>query len=245
METQKHISRIAAVADIHVCETDRGKHSELFRKVSEDADILLLCGDLTDTGKATEAEILAKELRACTIPVVAVLGNHDYELNQQEEIKKILKKDNFYLLDGESVIIGNVGFAGVKGFGGGFDRYMMPFHGEELNKIFVKEVVDEALKLDSALVRLEGHDDIKKIVLLHYSPIMATVVGEPEQIFPFLGSSHLAGPLNRREVTAAFHGHAHLGTLEGATTTGVKVFNVSQPILNRAGNTSGYYIFEI
>ncbi|TPE43029.1 metallophosphoesterase family protein [Pontibacter mangrovi] len=239
-------TRIAAVGDIHVRETDRGKWEEFFTKVSEEAEVLLLCGDLTDTGRTAEAEILADELKACSIPVVAVLGNHDYERDNQKSIRKVLLKQNVHMLDGDSVVIGDVGFAGVKGFGGGFDKGMLGMFGEPMIKSFVQEAVDEALKLDGALSRLESDNvDIKKIAVLHYAPIRATVEGEPEQIFPFLGSSRLAEPINRRGVVAAFHGHAHIGTLEGETSKGVKVFNVSKPILMKEGFDPPYYIFEV
>ncbi|MDX5437015.1 MAG: metallophosphoesterase, partial [Pontibacter sp.] len=190
--TKKSKTKIAAVGDIHVRETDRGKWEEFFAKVSEVADVLLLCGDLTDTGRTAEAEVLVDELKSCSIPVVAVLGNHDYERDNQKQIRKVLLKANVNLLDGDSVVIGDVGFAGVKGFGGGFDQGMLGMFGETMIKNFVQEAVDESLKLDGALARLDSdHTDIKKIAVLHYAPIKATVVGEPEQIFPFLGSSRL------------------------------------------------------
>lgn len=236
--------RIAAVGDIHIGDGDRGKWVECFRRISEQADVLLFCGDLTDHGLASEAEVLSEELRSCTIPVVAVLGNHDYEKDEQDAIKRILNHDNVHVLDGDSIVIGNIGVAGVKGFGGGFDKHMLPKWGEKMNKKFVQEVVDEALKLDQALARLDG-DNLKKIAIMHYSPISQTIVGEPEQIFPFMGSSYLAEPLERREVIAAFHGHAHIGTLSGETPRGVKVYNVSKPILQRAGFNPPIYILEV
>lgn len=248
-ENIRKITRIAAVGDIHVKETDQGKWKECFQSVSEKADVLLLCGDLTDTGKKKEAKVLAEELTACSIPVVAVLGNHDYENDQQDEIKQVLQSSNFHLLDGESIVINNIGFAGVKGFGGGFDRFMMPLFGEKMNKEYVLAATDESLRLDQALVRLdkEGREgeEIKKIVLLHYSPIKATVQGEPEELFPFLGSSHLVEPLERRQVLAAFHGHAHSGSLRGKTNSGVEVFNVAKPILLREGYSFPFYIYEV
>ena len=245
----KKTKRIAAVGDIHIKESDQGKWKECFHAVSEKADVLLLCGDLTDTGKKKEAKVLAEELTACSIPVVAVLGNHDYENDQQDDIRQVLASSNFHLLDGESIVIGDVGFAGVKGFGGGFDRFMMPMFGEKMNKEYVRAATEESLRLDQALVRLDkqGQDgeEIKKIVLLHYSPIKATVQGEPEELFPFLGSSHLVEPLDRRQVLAAFHGHAHSGSLRGETNGGVKVFNVAKPILVREGYTFPFYLFEV
>lgn len=245
MENSRKKTRIAAVGDIHVRESDHGKWVECFNVVSEQADVLLLCGDLTYSGHEAEAQVLAEELKACSIPVVAVLGNHDYEQDQHQEICKALAGENFHMLDGESVVIGNVGIAGVKGFGGGFDRYMMPMYGEQMNKQFVQEVVNDALRLDQALVRLGSSEDIKKIAILHYAPIRDTVVGEPAEIFPFLGSSHLEEPLNRRQIVAAFHGHAHLGTLEGKTSAGVKVFNVAKALLLKEGYKLPFFIFEL
>lgn len=243
---KKNKTRIAAVGDIHVRETDGGKWKEFFTQVSEKADVLLLCGDLTDTGRMTEAEILVDEMKACSIPVVAVLGNHDYERDHQDDIRKALVKENVHMLDGDFVVIGDVGFAGVKGFGGGFDKGMLGMFGEPMIKNFVQEAVDESLKLDGALSRLDSeYTDLKKIAVLHYAPIKATVVGEPEQIFPYLGSSRLAEPLNRRGVLAAFHGHAHIGTLAGETSKGVKVFNVSKPILVQEGFDPPFYVLEV
>ncbi|MDX5422970.1 MAG: metallophosphoesterase [Hymenobacteraceae bacterium] len=239
-------TKIAAVGDIHVRETDQGKWEDFFKEASEQADVLLLCGDLTDTGRVAEAEVLAHELKACTIPVVAVLGNHDYERDHHKGIRKTLIRENVHVLDGDCIVIGDVGFAGVKGFGGGFDQGMLGMFGEPMIKSFVQEAVDESLKLDGALARLDSeHENLKKVVLLHYAPIKSTVVGEPEQIFPFLGSSRLADPINRRGVLAAFHGHAHIGTLKGETSKGVKVFNVSKPILVKEGYDPAFYLMEI
>lgn len=227
-------------------EEDSGKWTDHFKKVSEEADVLLLCGDLTDTGRISEAEVLAHELKACSIPVLAVLGNHDHDHDKVDEISKILKEAGVVLLDGDFTQVNDVGFAGVKGYGGGFDRYMLGMFGEKLNKDFVQEAVNESLKLDAALAHLDSEDpDMKKVVLLHYAPIRATVEGEPEPIHPFLGCSRLADPINRRNVIAAFHGHAHVGTLEGETSKGVKVFNVSKPILQKAGYELPFYFFEV
>lgn len=238
--------RIAAVADIHVKETDKGRWVSCFKEASKQADVLLICGDLTDTGDEAEAQLLAEELKSCSIPVVGVLGNHDYEKGRHKLIRQIVQNENVHILNGESIVIAGVGFAGVKGFGGGFDNHMLSMFGEGAMKAFVQEAVDEALHLDRALARLDAeYPDIKKIAVLHYSPIKATVVGEPEAIFPFLGSSRLAEPLTRRGVVAAFHGHAHVGTLEGEAAGGVKVFNVAKPILMKAGYTLPFYMFDL
>jgi Icc-related predicted phosphoesterase len=239
-------TRIAAVGDIHVKDTDRGKWVEYFKEISKKADVLAICGDLTDTGDEVEAQVLADELKSCTVPVVAVLGNHDYEKGRHKLIRQILHKENVHILDGEAVMIGDIGFAGVKGFGGGFDNHMLSMFGEGAMKAFVQEAVDEALHLERALARLDAnHDALKKIALLHYSPIKGTVMGEPEPIWPFLGCSRLAEPLSRGKVLAAFHGHAHAGTLEGETSTGIKVFNVSKPILVKAGYSCPFFLFEV
>ena len=244
MEEATKKTRIAAVADVHVKEGDKGRWADYFKEVSSKADVLVIAGDLTDTGDEQEAEILAEELKVCTIPVVAVLGNHDYEKGRHKLIRQILLRQGVHMLDGESVILGNVGFAGVKGFGGGFDRYMLSFFGEGAMKAFVQEAVDEALHLDRALARLDAEQrDINKIAVLHYAPIKYTVVGEPESIFPFLGCSRLAEPLNRHRVVAAFHGHAHIGSLKGQTSDGINVYNVAKPILHHEGLP--YFILEV
>lgn len=244
-EDQKKV-RIAAVGDIHVQESDKGKWKEYFEKISRSADVLLIVGDLTHTGDESEAEVLLEELRACTVPVIAVLGNHDYEKGRHKLIRQILQKHaSLHILDGESVVVQGIGFAGVKGFGGGFDNHMLSMFGEGAMKAFVQEAVDEALHLERALARLDQeHDGIKKVALLHYSPVSETVKGEPEVIFPFLGSSRLAEPLIRKKVVAAFHGHAHSGNLD-TEISGVKVFNVAKPVLLKEGVKDGFFVFEI
>jgi Icc-related predicted phosphoesterase len=246
MPTSEGKTRIAAVADIHVKQTDKNKWVGFFKEVSQQADVLLICGDLTDTGDEEEAKVLCDELKACTIPVVAVLGNHDHEKGRHKMIRQILQNDNVHILDGESVVVGDIGFAGIKGFGGGFDRYMLSYFGESAMKAFVQEALDEELHLERALDQLDKQrEGIKKIAVLHYAPIQETVKGEPEQIFPFLGSSRLAEPLIRKQVVAVFHGHAHVGTLEGTLSNGVKVYNVAKPILQKAGYPCPYYLLEV
>jgi Icc-related predicted phosphoesterase len=246
MATENGKTRIAAVGDIHVQETEKGSWAEYFRQASKRADILLICGDLTNTGDEVEAQLLSEELKSCSIPVVAVLGNHDYEKGRHKTIRKIVQNENMHLLDGETVVIGDLGFAGVKGFGGGFDTHMLSMFGEAAMKAFVQEAVDEALRLDRALARLDQqHENLKKIALMHYSPVKNTVVGEPEQIFPFLGCSRLADPLVRRKVIAVFHGHAHAGALQAEMEDGIKVFNVAKPVLMKAGYDPPFFIFEL
>ncbi|HTI39563.1 MAG TPA: metallophosphoesterase [Vicinamibacterales bacterium] len=221
----KDVVRIAALGDLHFGKTSApGSLQPLFGQISESADILVLAGDLTDYGLADEARALAKEVASIRIPIVAVLGNHDYESNQQDEITRILKDAGVVMLDGDTTEALGVGFAGVKGFAGGFGRRALGPWGEQIIKNFVREAVDEALKLESALARLRND---RIIVVLHYAPIQATVEGEPVDIYPFLGCSRLEDPITRFPVSAVFHGHAHHGAPEGRTRTNVPVFNVS------------------
>jgi Icc-related predicted phosphoesterase len=220
--------RLAAVGDLHCTKTSQGAFAPLFEAVSEAADALVLCGDLTDYGLAEEARVLARELGALRVPALAVLGNHDCESDQAGEVSRILTDAGVIVLDGAGVEVRGVGFAGVKGFGGGFGVHALQPWGEEPIKRFAREAVDEALKLESALARLRSS---RRVVLLHYSPIVDTILGEPPEVAPFLGSSRLAEPLDRHQVTAVFHGHAHHGQPEGRTPGGVPVYNVCLPVL--------------
>jgi Icc-related predicted phosphoesterase len=224
--------RIAAVADIHVKKTSGGAMLPLFTKVTESADVLLLCGDLTDYGTVEEAKILAKDITAALrIPALAVLGNHDFESDQQQDVVKILTDAGVTVLDGDSTEIHGVGFAGVKGFAGGFGRRSLGAWGEPMIKSFVHETINEALKLEAALARLRTP---QKIALLHYSPIQATVAGEPPEIMAFLGSSRLEEPIDRYRCNAVFHGHAHRGSPQGRTNGSVPVYNVAMALLASA-----------
>ncbi|HJQ39496.1 MAG TPA: metallophosphoesterase [Thermoanaerobaculia bacterium] len=224
--------RIAAVADIHVKKTSAGAMQPLFAKINEAADVLLLCGDLTDFGTVEEAKILSKEITsALRIPSLAVLGNHDFESNHESELTDILTDAGVVVLDGTAYEIEGVGFAGVKGFAGGFGRRSLGAWGEKMIKDFVHETINEALKLEAALARLRTP---QKIGVLHYSPIQATVEGEPPEIIAFLGSSRLEEPLDRYRVNAVFHGHAHRGSPEGRTKNGAPVYNVAMPVLAAA-----------
>jgi Icc-related predicted phosphoesterase len=224
--------RIAAVADIHVKKNSAGAFQPLFHQINESADVLLLCGDLTDFGTIEEGKILAKEITsALRIPSLAVLGNHDCESNQEKELVDILTDAGVVVLDGTSHEIDGVGFAGVKGFAGGFGRRALGAWGEKIIKDFVHEAINEALKLEAALARLRTP---QKIGVLHYSPIQATVMGEPPEIIAFLGSSRLEEPLDRYRVNAVFHGHAHRGHPEGRTKGNAPVYNVAMPVLASA-----------
>jgi Icc-related predicted phosphoesterase len=228
MANTPNVIRLAALADIHYSKTSQGSFQPLFNQIAETADVLVLCGDLTDYGLADEARILAKDLTAINVPVVGVLGNHDYEAGEEADISKILMDVGVHMLDGDTWESHGIGFAGVRGFCGGFGRGALGPWGEQIIKDFVHEAVQEALKLESALARLTVDH---RVVLMHYAPIRGTVEGESPEIFPFLGSSRLEDPLSRFDVTAVFHGHAHKGTPEGKTQTGIPVFNVAYAVL--------------
>lgn len=222
--------RFAVVGDLHVRKDSAGTLRTFFAQASEAADALLLCGDLTDYGTREEADVLVAELGGVKVPIVAVLGNHDYESGTPEVVCEALTDAGVRVLDGEAVEIEGVGIAGAKGFAGGFGRGSLGAWGEPAIKAFVQEALNEALKLESALAKLRTP---RRIALLHYAPIAGTIEGEPVEIFPFLGSSRLEEPLLRYPVDAVFHGHAHRGTTEGRTINGVPVYNVARPLLMR------------
>jgi Icc-related predicted phosphoesterase len=240
----KDVVRIAALGDLHYGRSAvQGSLQPLFAQITESADVLVICGDLTDYGLAEEARALAREMTSTLkIPAVTVLGNHDYESGQQEEIRRILVDAGIVSLDGDTTEIHGIGFAGVKGFAGGFGRRALGPWGEEIIKQFVREAVNEALKLESALARLRN-DHL--IAILHYSPVQDTVEGEPREIFPFLGCSRLEEPLSRYPVTAVFHGHAHHGQPVGRTTKNAPVYNVSMTLMRELWPERPFRIVEI
>lgn len=243
MPAAKTTIRIAALGDIHHSRTAApGLLQPLFSQINEAADILVLCGDLTDYGLADEARALLREMSVVKIPTVAVLGNHDFESSQQEEIRDVLSRGGVVPLDGDSTEILGIGFAGVKGFAGGFGRRALGPWGEDIMKKFVHEAVNEALKLESALARLRNDH---RIAVLHYSPIQGTVEGEPLEIYPFLGCSRLEEPLGRYPVTAVFHGHAHHGQPEGRTTRNVPVYNVSYSLMRGLSPERPFRVLEV
>jgi Icc-related predicted phosphoesterase len=221
--------RVAAIGDLHCPRTSPQELRELFHDLGSEADVLLLCGDLTDYGKPDEARVLVEQLgQLRPMPLVAVLGNHEFECGKQDEITRILSDAGVTVLDGTAVEILGIGFAGVKGFCGGFGARALQPWGEAALKQFARESVEETVKLESALAKLRTPS---KVVLLHYAPIAETVRGEPPEIFPFLGSSRLEEPINRYDVTALFHGHAHNGSPEGRTLAGTPVYNVALPLM--------------
>ncbi|MFD1745688.1 metallophosphoesterase [Rhizobium helianthi] len=232
--------RIAAVADLHVKESGSESYRDLFTEMSTKADVLVMAGDLTDLGKKAEAERLASDLRSCTIPMVAVLGNHDFECGAVDDVRSILKDAGVHLLEGQAVEINGVGFAGVKGFAGGFGRHMLGSFGEPAIKAMVAESMEETMRLENALRQVRSE---RAMVVLHYAPIAETVEGEPKEIYPFLGSSRLAETIDRFPVSAVVHGHAHRGRFEGRTPGGAPVYNVAAHIEKPTGRP--YAIIEL
>ena len=241
-ETIAEPIRLAAIGDLHVSETSELRYRDMFAEISDVADVLALTGDLTNFGKTREAEILAEDLRACTIPIVAVLGNHDYECGQPDEVARILHSAGVTVLGDEAVVIQDIGFAGVKGFLGGFGRGELGAFGEPAIKEFVDAALDEARKLENALRTLRTD---RCVAVLHYAPVVDTVVGEPLEIYPFLGCSRLADAIDRFEnVAAVVHGHAHRGRFEGKTPRGTPVYNCAQMVVE-AEQGRPYALLEI
>jgi Icc-related predicted phosphoesterase len=235
--------KVAATGDLHCRELEHGRFRNFIKHVNGVAEILLLCGDLTDRGGAGEAKTLAEELSGLRIPCVAVLGNHDYEQGAGKEICEILVKAGVYCLDGDRYVFEKVlGVAGIKGFGGGYENATLQAFGEPVCKAFVQEAVSESLKLEVALAQLATP---KKVVIMHYAPIAATTQGENPEIRPFLGTSRLAGPVNRYGADAIFHGHSHHGTLRGKTDRGVPVYNVAMPLLKQHTPEQRFALVEI
>lgn len=233
--------RVAAIGDVHASANAPGRWRETVAEIGEAADVLCLCGDLTNHGTVPEARSLADDLRGCKVPVLAVLGNHDHHCGCAEEVARVLCEAGVKFLEDDVHEVGGVGFAGVKGFCGGFDGMMLDAFGETAIKTFVQEVLDETLRLEHALKELEAE---RRVVVLHYAPIAATVMGEPEAIFPFLGCSRLAETIDRFDgIEAVFHGHAHHGTYAGKTRKGIPVFNVAAQIPKPTGKP--YALIEV
>ncbi|MGC2620688.1 MAG: metallophosphoesterase [Acidobacteriaceae bacterium] len=232
--------RLAAVADIHLRAEDHEENVRRFSVVNELADALVVAGDFTNHGTPDEMRTCLAVLEHVHIPVIAVLGNHDHENGHQDELAGMLRLAGVHLLDGNCFEVGEMGFAGTKGFAGGFAPYeLMPF-GEGGIKTFVEIAEREAVKLDYGLAQLKTP---LKIAVTHYAPIKETVVGEPEPIFPFLGSSRLERALERHKPALALHGHAHHGTFSAEARCGVRVCNVALSILRKRGEEHPFAIF--
>ncbi len=234
--------RVAATADIHARVGDTEILRALASSAAQDADVLTLGGDLTDLGRLEEAEVLLQAFDDCPIPVIATLGNHDYESGNAQEISRLLAESSIYLLDRSSVVIDGVGFSGVKGFCGGFDETIANSFGEDLFKAWVTEGIleAEALKIELRALQTE-----RRVAVLQYAPIRATVEGEPPEIHAFLGTSRLGAALDDGGATIAFHGHAHNGPFRGKTPGGVPVFNVSLPVIAQEGLEQPYLVLDV
>ena len=233
---------VAAIGDIHVSPTAKGHWRDLFGEISGAADVLCLCGDLTNYGKTGEVERLLEDLKLCKIPMVGVLGNHEHECGQPDHVTKMLCDAGVKMLTGQAYEIDGVGFAGGKGFVGGFGRYMLSSFGEDSIKRFVQEAVEDANAIENSIRMLRTE---RSVVLLHYAPVVDTVIGEPPEIHAFLGSSRLAETIDRYDnVSLVVHGHAHRGAAEGRTNKGVPVYNVALPVLRSLGGAP-YRVFEV
>ena len=234
--------RIAAVADLHFTPQRYDPIRDAMSHVREEADILLLAGDLTNYGKTEEMESLLNALVRLRIPIVAVLGNHDYESGQEVELMRMMTTEGIKILDGTAYERDGIGFAGCKGFMGGFGRGVLTSFGEPSIKVFVQAGIDEAMKLERSLMQLRTE---KRVIVLHYAPIAETVKGEPEVIYPYLGSSRLAEVIDRHGADLVVHGHAHHGTAEGKTTGGTPVHNVALGMLQSMTPPRVYRLFDI
>jgi len=234
--------RIAATADLHFVPQNATLLRNQFDKVRDEADLLILAGDLTNYGRPAEMEPLLNTLVRLRIPTVAVLGNHDYESEQQADLMRMMTAEGVKVLDGSAYERDGVGFAGTKGFVGGFGRGVLTAFGEPEIKTFVRASIDEALKLERAMSQLRT---TKRVVVLHYAPIAATTVGEAPEISPFLGTSRLAEVIDRHGADLVLHGHAHNGTLNGHTTGGIPVHNVAITLLQSQQPPAAYRVFEI
>jgi Icc-related predicted phosphoesterase len=231
------------VGDFHCGVEDVGTFRDLFADANAQADVLVLTGDLTQRGLVAEYRAVVGELADVKIPIVAVLGNHDYEAGEVAEGSAVLRARGIHLLSGDSFQLNDrVGFAGVKGFMGGFGRGTLTAFGEPETKAFVNATIAEVQALELAL---RGLATPSRVVVLHYAPVLATVLGEPEIIHPFMGTDRIAEALDRYGATVAFHGHAHSGTLHGRTPGGVPVFNVSLPLLRRDGVGRLFFLYEL
>lgn len=234
--------RIAATADLHFSPQSYAKLKDQFERVRDDADVLVLAGDLTNYGQPSEMEPLLNVLVRLRVPTIAVLGNHDFECGKEEELSRMMVAAGVKVLDGSAYERDGVGFAGTKGFVGGFGRGVLTAFGEREVKDFVRASVDEALKLERAMSQLRAK---KRVVVLHYAPIVETVQGEAPEIFPFMGTSRLAEVVDRHGADLVVHGHAHHGKVSGRTNMGVPVHNVAISLLQAQEPSAVYRIFDL
>jgi Icc-related predicted phosphoesterase len=233
--------RVAAVGDVHMDVDLLGRYRPALEELPECADVLLLAGDLTRHGTRREAQCVAQEFGGLQVPVIAVLGNHDYHSDAQDQVVEVLTDSGIRVLEGNGVVIdtagGALGVAGVKGFGGGFAGRCASAFGEPEMKSFVRTTELSAEKLSKSLQEMEC--DLR-VALTHYAPVPDTLVGEPLEIYPFLGSYLLGEAVDSAPADLAIHGHAHAGTERGVTPGGVRVRNVAHPVIKHA-----YSIFNL
>ena len=234
--------RIAALADLHFSPQSYDRIREAMNRLRDEADLLIIAGDVTNLGKPEEMESMLATFVRLRVPIVAVLGNHDFESGKQAELAKMMTAEGVKVLDGSGYERDGIGFAGTKGFIGGFGRGVLTAFGEPEVKAFVQSAIEETLKLERALSMLRTE---KRIVVTHYAPIVDTVRGEPEQIYPYLGSGRLSEVIDRHQAILAVHGHAHHGTLEGKTTGGVPVYNVALHLLMARTPPAPYRLFDV
>ncbi|HYY68530.1 MAG TPA: metallophosphoesterase [Terriglobales bacterium] len=234
--------RVAATADLHFSPQSYDRIREVMSRVRDEADLLVLAGDLTNYGRPPEMESLLNALVRLRIPTVAVLGNHDYESGQQDELIRMMTAEGIKVLDGTSYERDGVGFAGTKGFLGGFGRGVLTAFGEPEVKAFVQAAVNETMKLERALSLLRTP---RTVVVMHYAPVPDTVQGEPAEIYPYLGSSRMAEVVDRHGANLVLHGHAHHGALDGKTTAGVPVHNVALTLLQQQNPPRAYRVFDV
>ena len=234
--------RIAATADLHFVPQRQSTLHDQLQKVRDEADVFVVAGDLTNYGQPAEMEPLLNIMVRTRVPTIVVLGNHDYESGREDELINMLTAGGVKVLDGTAYERDGVGFAGTKGFVGGFGRGVLTAFGEPAIKTFVRASIDESLKLERGLSQLRS---AKRVVVLHYSPIAATVLGEAPEIFPFMGTSRLAEIIDRQGADLVVHGHAHHGALEGRTTAGIPVYNVAITLLQAQQPSAHYRIFDV
>jgi len=234
--------RIAAVADLHFSPQSYDRIRDTMSRVRDEADVLVLAGDLTNYGRPEEMESLLNAIVRLRLPVVAVLGNHDYESGHQAELIKMMTNEGVKVLDGTGYERDGVGFAGTKGFLGGFGRGVLTAFGEPEVKAFVQAAIDETMKLERALSQLRSP---KTVVVLHYAPVPDTVKGEPAELLPYLGSSRLAEVVDRHQADLVLHGHAHHGAPDGKTTAGVPVANVALSLLQAQSPPRAFRVFDV
>ena len=233
--------RVAAAGDVHINEVNQDAVAEAFRGLAGKADLVLLAGDLTTHGEPEQGALLAEACAEVDVPILAVLGNHDHHVNRALELIAALETGGIQVLEGSHAIVcvrgAEIGVVGAKGFVGGFAGSHLPDFGEPSLRAVYAETGREVEAVEAGLCAVEACPF--RIVLLHYSPTAATLSGEPQGIWAFLGSERLAAPIREHAPDLVLHGHAHAGSFR-ADVGGVPVFNVSIPVMER-----DFWVFEL